>query len=101
MGLCQLRWPPPERKPMPDTKAMTPADKYAERAKEIAAEGHCRYCDNARIEPVRLECARDIQDTINDIARALEQTDLEARMNEAKVLRTRFRRFKVNYPGFG
>lgn len=44
-------------------------------ARPVAEEAHCRYCDNARTEPVRLKCASDIADSAAEIADLLLSED--------------------------
>jgi len=63
-----------------------------ERARQLASEGHCRYCD--RRDDPRLKCAGDIEDCTEEIAAALlavrKETLEEAKIDKYESIQIRF-----------
>lgn len=62
---------------------MTTTDKVRERAKQLASEAHCRYCDR-RGDP-RLKCYGDIDLMAKDIADAILEFRREVLDEVAKM----------------
>lgn len=62
---------------------MTTKQDAMERARELAVDGHCRYCDR-RGDP-RVKCDRDIELQAEDIAAALLAVRKETREEDANA----------------